>query len=564
MKISFERLYVISLLIVVAFLVLYPVGMIFFGSIRDTAPGLAGHFSLDGYAKIFRDPDTYTLLLGTLWLAIIRTVLIVVTAVFLAWAVSRTNIPYRGLLKGIIIFAFFMPYMPKILAWIIMLNSRTGLINQAARTIFPLGDEGPFNVYSYGGIIFTSVLLWTPILFILLVPVFEAMDASLEEQSRMSGASIWRTIWHIDVPLARPALLAATALAFVRMIESFTVELVLGIPAKIYVLTTKIYNNLAYTEPPLYPPAMALAVGLLVITIIIVAIQWKLLGQRQYGTVTGKGFRVAPVDLRKFKYLVFSGVLLFIFLNLVLPLGVLLWGSFTKIAGVFMPNMYTLAHYRYALSTTMFTRSIVNTLVIASISATVAMVLCSLVGYVVVKTNFRERRPLDLVTWLPWAIPSIVLALGMLWAYILLPLPFGLTLYGTTGIIIVAFVTKGFPMGTRTMTSTMIQITKELEESSRIHGASWTQTFTRIMLPLVSPGFMSGWLILFTLAAKDLDTVILLYNSRSIILSTLMYEWWWRGELEEAFILGLIQAAIITVAYTGATLLGRKILPPVT
>lgn len=561
-RISIGRILVIALLLVVAFQVLYPLGMLLFGSVRDVPPGMAGNFTFEGYIEAYGDPETYRVFWTTLWLSAVRAMVAVATAVFLAWAVTRSNIPLKRFFEWSILFLFFMPLLPKVLAWILLLQPKTGLANQFLRLILPFGDVGPLNCYSYGGIIFTSVLLWTPLLFVLLAPAFRAMDASLEEQSRMSGASLWATIWHIDAPLVKPALVAASALAFVKMLESFTIEIMLGVPAKIYVFATKIYDYVAFKEPPEYPPAMALAITLMAITFIIVVMQWKLLGQRQYTTVTGKGFRVCPVDLGRLKYVVFSGVLLFVIVGFYLPFAVLIWGSFMKLVGRFGPGMYTLSHYSQAFSQTELMRSLWNTIVMGVVSATIGMILCSLIAYVVVKTRLWERHPLDLIAWIPWAIPGIVMALGFLWAYIFLPLPFGITIYGTLTLLILAMIFKGFPLGTRTMTSTMIQLANELEESSRVHGASWAQTFRRIVLPLVSPGFLAGWLLLFTLAVKDVSTVILLYKPSSVVLSTQIFNWWAMGYLEEAIVLGVLQSALIAVTYLAATLVGRRLIAP--
>jgi iron(III) transport system permease protein len=521
---------------------------------------MEGEFSFKGYVDTYKDPHTYTLLITTLWLAVVRTMLTVMTAVFLAWAITRTNIPFRRFFEWSILLIFFMPLLPRILAWILMLSPKTGLFNQFLRMILPIG-QGGIDIFSYGGIIFVGVLLWSPILFILLVPAFRAMDASLEESARMSGASLWTTIWRIDVPLMAPALVAAAALAFVKMMESFVIEAMLGIRANIYVLTTKIYDYVAHRQPPEYPQAMALAVSLLLITLIAVFLQWKLLGRREFTTVTGRGYRVHPTDLGGWKYMVFSLVLVFVLLNLFLPLAVLIWGSLMKFAGIFVSDMYTFSHYQNAFSSPELLTSIWNSIIMATTSATIGMILCSLIGYIVVKTDFRIRGVIDLIAWIPWAIPGIVMALGFLWTYILLPLPFGISLYGSLTLMVLVFITLSFPIGTRTMTSTIIQLSNELEESSRVHGASWTQTFTRIILPLVSPGFAAGWLLVFALAVKNLDTVILLYSPKAIVMSTVIFNWWELGLFEEAIVLGLIQAALIAMAYLGFDFLVKRFVP---
>lgn len=557
-RISTGRLAIAALLLIVAFQVLYPLGMLFYGSIRDALPGLPGSFTFKGYIDIFKDQETYSLLWRTFWLAAVRVIIALGLAGFLAWTIARTNIPLKRFLEASVLLLFFMPLQPKVLAWILLLSPKTGLLNQFLRSILPLG-EGGLNIYSYAGIVFVGALLWVPILFVLLVPAFRAMDANLEESSRMSGASVWATIWHVNIPLMSPAILAAAILGFIKMLESFIVEAMLGVPVRIWVLTTRIWDYLAHQQPPRYPEAMALSVILLLIAFLAVVMQWRVLGKKDYTTVTGRGYRAQPQDLGKLKYPVFFAVLGIVLVDLYLPLGVLVWGSFMRFAGMFMPDMYTLKHWQEALSHPLLLKSLWNTVKMASASATLGMILCSLVAYVVVRTRYVEGRVLDLVTWIPWAVPAIVMAVGFLWAYVMLPLPFGLTIYGTMFLLILVFINKGFPLGTRSMTSTMIQISRELEEASRIHGANWVQTFTRVVLPLVLPGFLAGWLLLFSVAAKDLATVILLYNADTTVLATVMFEWWYTGRLEAAIVLGVVQAALIGVAYLGATLLGRKL-----
>lgn len=556
-KISTGQLLVLVLLVIVAFQVLYPLGTLLIGSLRDAPLGTPGNFGFQGYVRVLTDPNTYQLLWTSFWLSAVRAVLAVVLALLLAWTITRTNIPFRRFFEWAIMFVFFMPLLPQIIAWIMLLQPRTGFINQFLRVFFP-GDVGPLNVYSYAGIVFVGSLHWVPFLFIILAPAFKAMDATLEEQSRMSGASVWSTILHVDAPLMRPALLATSVLAFVKIMESFVVEAMLGLPVNIYVLTTKIYDFIAVEGPSKYPEAMALAMGLLSITIVIVAVQWKLLGQRQYTTVTGRSFKVTRVDLGRAKYLASGAVMVFLFVALFLPLGTLVWSSFMKFAGIFSPDMYTLDHITKAFSFPDTVRSVKNTLIMSGFSATIGMVLCSLIAYAVIKTKHRGKKLLDLISWLPWAIPAMVMALGYLWAYIFLKLPFGITLYGTITLMTLVFVTHGFPLGTRTMTTTMIQLSNELEESSRIHGASWLYTFTHIILPLVAPGFLAGWLLLFTFAVKDLAIVVLLYKPSSTVMSTVIFNWWQLGRFEEAIVLSILQAALIGVAYLVVTLSSRR------
>jgi iron(III) transport system permease protein len=302
---------------------------------------------------------------------------------------------------------------------------------------------------------------------------------------------------------------------------------------------------------------MALAVTMLILTFSIVVFQWKLIGKKDYTTITGRGYRATTMDLGRGRWFAFAFVLTFIIVSTLLPLSVLVWVSFMKIAGVFMADMYTLQHYKRAFSDPTLWTSLKNTLIMATTVATVGIVLCALVSYVVVKTKFLGRRLLDLIVWIPWAVPSVVLALGFLWAYLFIPLPF--RVYGTLLLLILVLITKGFPLGTRTLSSVIVQISSELEESARIHGASWLQTFLRIVLPLLSRGLIAGWILLFAFSVKDVATVIMLYSAESTVISTQIFDWWNEGAIEVAIILGLIEAVLIGICFVVAQMLAGKL-----
>ncbi|MBI2361633.1 MAG: iron ABC transporter permease [Deltaproteobacteria bacterium] len=555
-RVSLPRVLSICLLLLVAVMVLYPLGMVFYGSVWSSSPGAPGHFTLKGYVEAYGQAHTYALLGNTFILAVIRTVFSVAIAVLLAWLVTRTNVPHRNFLELGLLFVFFMPLLPRVVAWILLLSPRTGLINVFLRNILPF-DIPALNVFSYGGIIWVGVLSWVPILYIFVAPAFRAMDGRLEDAARMSGAGLFATVTRINLPLLAPAILATTVLGFVRMMESFTIEAMLGIRAKIYVLTTQIYGYIVYPDLPDYPPAMALAVTLLVLTFALVVFQWRLLGQKHYPTVTGRGFQARPVDLRRSRWPAFAAAFLFIALSMFLPLGVLLWASVMKVPGVFMDDMYTLAHYRATLNDPTLWTAVKNSVLMAMAVASIGMVLCGLMSYIVVKTRFFGRRALDLISWIPWAVPGIVLALGFLWAALLSPLPF--TLYGTLTLMSLCLIIKGMPLGTRTMSSTLVQISDELEEAARIHGASWSQTFVRVVLPLLAHGFAAGWILLFAFALKELDAVIMLAGPQSSVISTQIFSWWQLGHFQAAAILGLLESVLITIFFLAAQLLSRHL-----
>jgi iron(III) transport system permease protein len=357
-RLDLSRVPILVLFVVVCALVLFPLGMLVFGSFRTDAPYRASDFTLRGYADIVADPSIIQVLWTSLWLALVRTAGAVGIAVFLAWVVHRTDTPGREALDALLHFRFFIPHIPIILAWI-LLGSKKGFLNSFATDILGL-PQGPFDVFSYAGIILTGILGWSSFLYVFISPAFRAMDASLEESARMSGAGSRLTLLRITVPLLAPAILATTVLAFVRSIGSFESELFLGTPAGIYVLTTKMFVHLKYT-PLNYPAGMALAMILLLITLALVFAQWQMLKGREYVTVTGRGYRPRPMQLGRLRWVTLAIVVLFLVVDLVLPLGALIVGSFMSVAGVFLPDSFTLAHYGRVFGDPAFPQVVANT-----------------------------------------------------------------------------------------------------------------------------------------------------------------------------------------------------------
>jgi iron(III) transport system permease protein len=336
----------------------------------------------------------------------------------------------------------------------------------------------------------------------------------------------------------------------------FAAPLFLGVPANIEVMSTKIFFYIQ-NIPPDYTAATAMAVILLVITSFLVFVQWRILGRREFVTVTGKGYRPRPMDLGRWRWPVFGIAAAILFTFTVPPFIVLIQTTFMKVAGVYLPGMYTLSNYIQVFQRPDILDALKNTVILGVVAATAGTVICTLVSYVVVRTRFIERRVLDFVTWLPFSVAAIVLSLAFLWAYIYLPLPFGITLYGTLAILVLIVITKNLPIGVKTMGSSIIQVSPELEESAWVHGGSWTQTLLRIWVPLLKNSLQSVWIILFCFATTDLASLILLYSTSSRVLATVFYEYWEMGNVEVASVVGLLQAGIVIVGYVVVKLLGR-------
>lgn len=544
--------------LVIGFLVCYPVVMLLLGSFAPPRGVTNVWFSLDGYRTALFDADARRAIGTTIWLAVVRATLGVSLAIFLSWAITRTNIPGRRIFHNLLILNFFLPLLPQLVAWSLLLSPKSGIVNVWLRGLLGISaGSGPFNIYSYGGIIFLGALGWAGFLYLLLSPAFQAMDAALEEAARTSGASTFRTMLRVTVPILLPAVLGCFSLGFVRMVESFEVELLLGTPAHIYVFTTQIYYYIHQQQLPNYPPAIALSTVLIVLVLVVIAVQSKLLGRRSYVTVSGKNYRRTPVDLGPWKWLVFGGMVAFFLLHLAMPLFILVIGSLQRTTIDLRMDAFTLDHWRILKDADVW-QSLKNTLFVGVVASTVGILVVSLCSYIVTRTKMALRRPLDIFTWVPYMVPSFVLSVGFLWAVLKgIPLPF--TLYGTLGLLMLVFVVRLLPFGARLLNGTMVQLSSELEESARTLGASWIQSMRKIVLPMLSPSLAIGWLLFMMTVIRDLSTIILLYGPKSKMLAITFYSYWTTGALEDASVIGLFMTMIGLVLVGGVRLLQRQL-----
>jgi iron(III) transport system permease protein len=540
------------LALVLAFLILSPVLALLYGALLNAPPGTAGTLSFSAFAEAWSDKDAWTSAWTSLWLALARMAVVIPITLFLAWAITRTNMPLRRVLEGLIISHIFLPFLPLVMSWAVLASPRAGLLNVALRSLFGIHETtGPLNVYSYGGLIFLSALGLPAYLYLLVAPAFRSVDASLEESARVSGANPIGTLIKVTIPLLAPAILGASVLAFVQALQSFEPELVLGTPAGIFVFSTQIYRYIEGFSTPRYGPATALGTVFLVVTFVLVLAQTRMLAGRRFTTVSGKGFKTRPLDLGRWRWLILAGVLVYVFFSTLVPLATLALASFMKIYGLFNGDWFTTAQYTKLLANPKLLPALRNTLFLAAGSATLGIALTLFTSYISVRTKIAGRGVLDLLTWLPVTVPGIVLAVGLIWAYVglvRLPFPF----YGTLALLIVAVTITTLTTGARTMSGTLVQISPELEEVARMHGATFMRTIRRVILPLMTPPMASCWLILFAFALKNFVTVSILYTPQSVVVSALQFELWSGGQPEAAAALGTINmlfSILLVLAY---------------
>jgi iron(III) transport system permease protein len=441
-------------------------------------------------------------------------------------------------------------------AWILLGSPKIGLINLALQKLFST-DAVFINVYSMGGMIWVDALHYSPMAFLLMTAAFRAMDPALEESAVMSGASVWQVVRKVTLPLVWPAIFATLLILFVRAIESFEVPALLGLPVGIQVFTSAIYQAV-HRYPSQVGLASSYAVTLLILTTIGVYFQSVLSSRgNKYATMTGKGFRPRPIDLGPWRYLAVAVFILYFLLIVVLPFAVLLWSSFQKFYSV--PSMaaiqrMTLEPYRTVFDHPGLWRAVWNSFLLAIGSATLIMLVTSVICWIVVKTRLPGRWLLDNIASLPMVFPGIVLGLSIMILYLYLPIG----VYGTIWILLIAYVTRFLPYGLRYNTTSMLQIHKELEESAAMSGASWATTFRRIILPLLKPGLVAGWIYIVIVSIRELSSSILLYSPGNEVLSILIWELWENGQYVELSALGVMFIIALFVLVMIAQWIGSK------
>lgn len=535
-----------------------PLLMLLYGSIRSAPIGEPGAtYTIQNYVKAYFDKEFYLLLLNSVYYALGTCGLTFLIGTFLAWVSERTNTPLKKLFVVMSLIPFIIPGILSTISWILLLSPKIGLINIVVKEILGL-EAAPFNVYSMWGMIWAESIHLYPLVFLLMSAAFRNMDTSLEEAALTAGSSTLQTFWKVTLPLMRPAMFSVLLINFIRGIEAFEVPALIGVPAKISVFTTKIFLAI-HQFPSDFGLAGAYAVTLLVISTIGVLIYGKITRREErYATVTGKGYRPRVIDLGGWKYVTLGISFLIFFLAVIMPVFVLLWSSFIPYYGVpskeLMQKM-TFANYHYILNYPLALTAFKNSFYLSVGSATLVMLLTSVIAWITVKTKLPGRGFLDTMTFIPIAMPGIVLGVSLIWVYLTLPIP----IYGTIWVLLLAYMTKYIPYGIRAASASMIQINKELEEASLTAGGTWFQTFRKIILPLLMPGFTAGWIYISIIALRELSTSILLYSYNSTVLSIMAFDLWEGGQYTYVCALGVLMVLLLVTMAAIARKLGAKI-----
>ena len=516
----------------------------------------AAVFTFGNYITAYTSSDTARLFWNSLQFAVGVSAFSFTVGTTLAWINERTNTPFKSLFFALSLLPLVIPGILFTVAWILLGSPKIGIVNLVLMSMFGL-SEPVFNIYSMWGMIWVDGLHTSPVAFLLMTAAFRAMDPSLEESATMSGANVFQVLWNITLKLTWPAIFATFLILFVNALESFEVPALLGLPVGIQVFTSAIFQAV-HRYPSQIGLASTYAITLLVITTIGIFFISKLSSSgSKYATMTGKGFRPRLIDLGRWRWV--AAALFFVYFSLivVLPFLVLLWSSFQKFYSV--PSMealkkLTLDPYRFVLTYPNLGRSVWNSMLLSFGSATMIMLITSVICWIVVKTKLPGRWLLDNLASLPMVFPGLVLGLALMIFY----LNVDIGVYGTMWILFIAYVTRFMPYGLRFNTTSMLQIHKELEESAAMSGASWGTTFRRIILPLLKPGLVAGWIYIMIVSIRELSSSILLYSPGTEVISIIIWELWENGQYVELSALGVLFILLLFVLVMIAQYLGKK------
>ena len=518
--------------------VIYPLSIMVYGTFKSAPPGEPSPLSFDNYTKMFASDWFWEALGHTLWISVGGTLLGVFLGVSMAWIVTRTDTPWISKLEIPMIVPFFLSPFIGALAWTGLASADYGLINGWLEAI--IGFR-PFEIFSPWGMIWVMGLYYSPYAFLIVSGNLRNMDPTLEEAALSSGANKFQTMMRITLPLMAPGIMASAILIFVAAAEQFGIPSVLGLNQRWFVLTTRIFY-LLQEYPQDYSMAATVAMVMLFFTGGMVFFRNRIIKQREFVTVGGKSFRPHVIPLGKWRYLTLSYLLGYIMLAVVLPFGTFIAISFFRFWSIHPKLKYlTLENWQYILFEYPSTWvAIKNSLFLSIVGAALAVLISAVIAWVVVRTKAFGKDILDAVATLPVAVPGLILGVAYMWAWIKSPIP----IYGTIWILMVAYVSRFIPYSLRSVESTLRQIDKGLEESANISGASWIRTFWSVSLPLLKPGLVAGFILLFVTFVRELSCSILLYSSGSEVLSVTMFDLWHDGMFPNLAAIGTMQLFI--------------------
>jgi len=537
---------------VAAVLVLYPVFYLLQAALDvgdpQTRPPTA--YGLDNFEALLNYPQ---IMLNTLSVSFAATLMALVIGFIMAWILTRTNVPGRLLFEQLMAVPYYLTPLLGALAWSMLGSPESGFINQFWRA---LGGSGHvIDINTPYGIAWVMALFEGSVAFVMIGAVMKSMDPALEEASQVIGASRLRTMLRVTLPLVIPGVLGAAIFVFAEMLGSFAVALVLGTPNRYYVITTAIYQ-LIQQYPPRIQIAAAMGTSLFAVMFLMLFLYRRIVTAGSYVTITGKAFRPRVADVGRLRYLLFGVCLFYLAVSVVLPIATLLFASVQKIAVAFpTADNFTLDNFRSAMSMNAAGSALTNSLILAFATATIGIGLMGLLAWLIYRSRLPGAGLIEYVVMFPQAVPRLVFAFGMMWAWLVFPIP----IYGTLWLLLIAYLTVFLPLGVRTIAGVMLQVDKSLEECAQMCGASWAFRMRTVSIPLLVPGLVAAWLLLFIASVRELGASILLMGPHSKVITPAIVESWFGTASELTATLALIQTLVVAAAVAVLVVVTRRV-----
>ena len=528
--------------LVAAGLILTPLASLLYGSFRSAGPGEPSVFTLRNWLDLGSTAIANTLV-TTCVISALTAALSTAGGAAMAWLIYRTDFRWKRSMVASVGLSFFFPGFILAMAWVI-LGSPGGIFNDILEEAF--GIEGfRFDVYSEAGIVWIQVLHIIPFAFFTLRGPLISMDSGLEEAAYASGASPWQVVRRVTVPLMLFPMLSSLLLCFVLSVEQFAIPAMVGIPGHVNTLATELYLLTSFSPPNV---GLAAAVGLAMsaVTGLTIFAQRRIVSRRGAPTVSGKGYRVRPLSLRKWRWLASAIALFYVMMAFVIPTAALIYTSFVKffVANPFQAA-YTARNYLQIWNSPGTMRAFWNTILVAGGGAALGLALGTLIAYSTHRLKPTGYRALDVLASLPFGIPGIVIGLGFLWSYVYLPI------YGTLWVLVFCYMARFLPYATETVGAQIVQFDKVLEEAAWASGASRIDSFRRIVLPLLRPALQSGYFLLFIAYFREIAAAALIYTASTQVLSISIWAFFENANWGVASALSIV-TTIVTVALMAA------------
>jgi iron(III) transport system permease protein len=526
--------------IMLAYLVLPPFFFILHTSLVTDRGLQAGSFTIQHFMNIIDSlGDVQTLLANSMIFSVGSAGIAICYGTLLAWLAERSNAPFRTIAYITAYVSFAIPGIIKVVGWIMLLGPKAGILNSF---VMPITGAPLFNIFSMQGMILVESFLWIPIVFLLMSTPFRSMDPSLEEAATTAGSSGWQVFRRVTFPLALPSVLAVLILTFIRSLEAFEIPALIGIPAGVEVLTTKIYLQIRGGLLPRYGEASAYSIILIAMVALGLIPYYRITSKTyKFTTISGKAYRPHRVDLGRWRWL--GGCLMLVLpLLQVFPIAAITWSSLLPFAQA--PSMKALStvslnNYRTAFADSGIIGSVINSLTVSVSSASIAILITFVAAWLIVRASIKSRWLLDQMAMLPLVFPGIVMGIAILKMYLVLPIP----VYGTIWILVLAFIARYLPYGIRFSHSALLSVHKELEEGAMVSGASWFQMVRQVVVPLIMPALLAGWIYIFLITFRELSIALLLYSPGSQVVAVKIWELWDNGHVGELAAFSLVIAA---------------------